>query len=61
MNNKTKPFKITYYQHDETTLLVSTIINATNKKDALNYLTRLLNQNSVRYKIIDIEEVKLCY
>lgn len=58
---QTKPFRIKYYQHDETTLLVSTIINASNKNEALNYLTRLLNQNSVRYKIIDIEEVKRCY
>ena len=58
---QTKPFRIKYYQHEENTLLVSTIINATSKKEALNYLTRLLKSNLVRYKIIDIEEVKQCY
>lgn len=58
---QTKPFRITYYQHNETTLLISTIINAKNKNEALYQLIMILKRSSALYKIINIEEVKICY
>ena len=56
VNMRNKPYKISYYLKDDTTYLVTSIINAPSEIQALKELTRPLDCASKRYRIIEIKE-----